>query len=474
MVDSKEPSEDTAGRNGSRDAVHIGKMPVILICIAVLAVAGWALAAVFMGTGKTSDETAAEDVTLELIKNITDGDYQAILGQVDTGDLPLLGLLVSETTERAAGDVNIIEPSADLAKSRVAEEFARSYFPTLRNTLSESNIKTLEGAKLADGHILVAVDSFDRPGSYPVMMTKSGGDWKLDLSAMLVMANRGGSSRYVIESVNELLDDPNEKDAARAVAIMEAAGGLEEKYDLWLEPAAKEILSADAVSGITAGKALTAEFESLMDEARAALKKETGSEKPGESTPEPEPVPIPPEITTIEGEGEQVTAPFEIDQGLAVIHFEYVGGGRFTVTLMDEKGSALGQVADQRGPVSGSQAVGLAEGSYMFRVETAGPWTLGVEQPAPAQAPYLPQTFTGEGPVATPFFQAPGGPISLKMEHSGDGAFVVTVMELGGNSVALVANESGPFSGYRLVSLKSGIYYLLNVEARGPWSIAIE
>ncbi|MBK5092099.1 MAG: hypothetical protein JJE48_01100 [Actinobacteria bacterium] len=473
-MESKETPETSPEFIHFKITEHIGIMPMILIAIAVLAVAGWVLAAVFIGTGKTSAETASEDATQELIQDVTDGDYGAILEQVDTSDLPLLGLLISETTERAPEEIHIFEPDADLKKSRVAEEFVRGYFPTLKKSLSEGNIKSLDSNKLSNGQCLVAVYSFDRPDPYPIMMIKSGDDWKLDLSAMLVMTNAGETSSYVIDSARELLKNPTEEDAARALAIMEAAEGLEEKYDLWLEPRAKSLLPVEVASGIARGKALASEFEGLLDEAKATLKKVTGSEESTESTPEPEPIPIPPEIKTIEGEGEQVTAPLELKQGLAIIHFEHPGAGRFTVTLMDGKGSPLGQVADYLGSVSGSQALGVAEGTYMFKVESLGPWKVGTEEPMPAQAPYPPQTFTGEGPIATPFFQTRGGPITVKMEHAVDGDFVVTIVELGGNAVALMAHEDGPFSGSKLVSLKSGIFYLLNVGTRGPWSITIE
>ncbi len=474
IVESKDPPETSPESNHFKITDQIGRMPMVFIGIALMAVVGWVLAAVFIGTGKTSTETATEDAARQLIGDVTDSDYVAILEQVDTSDLPLLGLLISETTDRAPEDITVFEPDADLKKSRVAEEFVRSYFPTLKKTLSESNIKSLDSRKLSNGQCVVAVYSFDRPDPFPLMMIKSGDDWKLDLSAMLVMTNAGETSSYVIDSVRELLKDPTEEDAARAVAVMGAAEGLEEKYDLWLEPEAKSLLSAEVALGISRGKALTSEFTDLFSEAKAALKKETGSEEASKSMPESEPTPIPPEITTIEGEGEQVTVPFKLKQGLVIIHFEYAGSGLFTVTLMDDKGSPLGQVADYRGSVSGSQALGVAMGTYVFRVESPGPWKLGIEQPAPAQAPSPPQTFTGEGPVATPFFQTQGGPISLKMEHAGRGDFVVTIVELGGNAVALMANENGPFDASKLVSLKSGIFYLLNVDASGPWSITIE
>ncbi|MBN2167723.1 MAG: hypothetical protein JW738_00645, partial [Actinobacteria bacterium] len=66
------------------------------------------------------------------------------------------------------------------------------------------------------------------------------------------------------------------------------------------------------------------------------------------------------------------------------------------------------------------------------------------------------------------------GPQDISMEYNGEGDFVVTIVELGGTAVELVANEKGPYAGNKEVSLRSGIYYLFDVQADGPWLIKIE
>ncbi len=452
---------------------HMGRTTMVLIVIAVLAVAGWVLAAIFIGTGNISDETSVETATERLIEYVTDGDYDSILRAIDMSDPQLLGILISETTERSPQEIVIYQPDVELVSSRIAGEFIRSYFPTLKTSLAKSNIDYLDSQKLSDGQYLVAVHSFDRPEPFPLIMIKSGDTWKLDLNAMLVMDNDGQTSRYVTDSVRALLAEPNKENASKAVAIMDSVISLDQKYDLWLEPAAKALLPVEVANGISRGKKLISGFPDLREEAEAALEEVSGSKEPS-TEPEPEPTPIPPEMVTIEGEGSQVTDKFDLKQGLATIHFDHEREGRFRLTILDSEEQPLGQVADYYGEISGSQAVGLAEGTYALKVETRGPWTVGVEEPTPAQAPYPPQSFNGEGPVATPFFQTKGGPVSFKMEHGGNSGFVVTVIELGGNAAALMANASGPFQASKLVSLKAGIFYLLNVEATGPWAITIE
>ena len=144
------------------------------------------------------------------------------------------------------------------------------------------------------------------------------------------------------------------------------------------------------------------------------------------------------------------------------------------VTLSDQSGQDLETVAETERSLTGSKAVGVPAGTYFLRVQSSGSWTIGIEKPAPVSVPFPPQSYSAGGPLATPFFQTMGGPVTVTMNYQGSGNFVVVVLESGGRAVDLAANKTGPYQGAHLVSLRSEVNYLLNVEADGPWTIDIK
>ncbi|MCG2794387.1 MAG: zinc ribbon domain-containing protein [Actinomycetia bacterium] len=453
-----------------QETPSIGWIPIMAIAIAVIAVVGWVLAGVFIGSGESSDEINTEALAEEFIDNVTDENYEAVFEQSDKSDPPLLGLLVSEATEQKPGDIVTIESYNKLRDKRVTREFVKGYLASIGKYLQKGNVKSIDSRKLVAGsNYVVAIYSFDSDVAFPLMEIDTGDGWKVDLSAMLVMSSGGTSSQYVVNSVEALLTHGSEESCDKAIEILEAAQGLQEKYELWLKPEAESLLEPEAAAGLIEGSNLTRRFEPLMVKAEECKKEATSS---GDTTDgEAKPPPLPPPLT---GVGDYITPPFELSQGLVVFHFDYQAGGRFTVSLYTESGQQLEELVNVEGPLDGSQAAGLPTGTYLLDIGASAPWTIGIEEPAPVAVPFPPQSYAAGGPMATPFFQTKGGPIVLTMNYQGSGDFVVTVIETGGNSVALVANETGPFQGSQVVSLRSEVHYLLNVEASGPWTINID
>ena len=72
----------------------LGFMRVATVVIAILAVIGWVMAALFLDTGATDNEAETESLAEALIENVTEKEYVAILDLIDDSDLPLLQLLV--------------------------------------------------------------------------------------------------------------------------------------------------------------------------------------------------------------------------------------------------------------------------------------------------------------------------------------------------------------------------------------------
>ncbi len=474
---TQNPSGDVpAGDKNSNDdkspteGPHMGWIPIAAIVIAVVAVVGWVLAGVFIGSGPSSDEVDTEAVAEDVIDNVTDENYEAIIDDLDNSDLPLLGLLMSEATEQDPGDILILEPDADLRDRTITREFVEEYFASIGKYLQKGNTKSVDSRKLVpESNYVVAIHSFDSDIAFPLMEINVGDGWKVDLSALLLVSSGGMTSLYVINSVEALLADPTKESCDKAIEILEAASGLQEKYNLWLLPEAESLLTSEVVSGLTEGKKLAQRLDGLLVKAEEV--KKTASSSEDADIGETEPPPPKPPIT---GDGDMISPPFDLGQGLVIFHFDYQAGGYFSVTILTESGQQVDRLECVDGPMAGSKAVGVPSGTYVLDVKAQGPWSIGIEEPAPVAVQYPPLSYGAEGSMATPFFQTKGGPLLVMMNYTGSGDFVVTVMEAGGNSIALLANETGPFQSTGIISLRSDVNYLLNVEAGGPWTISID
>jgi len=189
----------------------------------------------------------------------------------------------------------------------------------------------------------------------------------------------------------------------------------------------------------------------------------------------PPAAPAQPEVRTLQGSGNQATQAFNLRGGLAIFHMQGTSSGNFAVELMSQATGQLDALlANVIGNYSGSQAIGVSPGTYVFNITSEGPWTIGIEEPRPTTAASTPQTFSGSTPMASGFFTASNGLATFTMNHQGDGNFSVQVFDTEGNMVDLPANEIGPYQGSQAVSLGAGDIYILNVEANGPWSVQVQ
>lgn len=454
---------------------EFGFARLVAVILAVLAVAGWVIAAVFIGTGSLDNETDTEALAETLIEAVTDEDYEAILDLVDKSDLPLLRLLAWS----AEGEVPPPDEPLDGYKLNMNSDVGRyicDFFITSRERIIKNNIKSIDSRKICkDKNYAVVIYSRVSDAPFPLMTVKGEGDWKIDMSAMIVGWNGAVCSQYAVNSVNMLLEKPTRAKVDQALSILNAAGGMPAKYDLWLQPESESLLSEQARSSVADGLVITDQFEELLvktEESSSSVKgKKDGSDnskdKLDDSGAEKEPI-------TITGEGNLVSQQFELAAGTAVFHYSHPGYGRMLVELVDQAGTIVGEIVDSSGKIDGSRALGLPEGIYGLRVNAGGRWAIGIEVVTPATAPLPPQSYSADGPRATNVFQTGGEPVTFHMNYDGYGQFTVTLMELSGNPVSLLANEEGPFSGARVMMLSRDRYYLLDVDAEGPWAITME
>lgn len=448
----------------------LGWRQMLTVMVAGLAVLGWVFAGVVMKAAPETNETATEAVAEQLIQLMTDEDYAGVLDLADRSDDALLAFLLCEAAGASPGEIRLDIRGPELRDDPLAEEFASRYFPRTRKALLKSNIRSINSRKLVpDRNYLAAVFSAGRDEAFPVMVMKSNGTWKLDLASMLVVANEGMSTRYLLGSVDELLSEGDEKSVDLALELLEVAEGLEEKYQLWLTPEAEGLIPIETVSRLVDSSPADAELDTLAEEARE-IKKGHIARREWERKPDGEQAMVSVNVITLSGSGSLLSDDFEINPGLMVLHYQFSGPG--AVTLVDSQGTELAVFQISRAG-AGSRALSLPPGIYRLAVQSSGEWSVGIEDPSPLSVPVPPLSFSWTGQLATGFFQVRGGAVVIEMVHDGAGPFVVTVMEAGGSAVYLAASEDGPFEGTRSVPLRSEVFYLLDVQSDSPWTINI-
>ncbi|MGN9791028.1 hypothetical protein ACTMTU_07970 [Streptomyces sp. OZ13] len=191
----------------------------------------------------------------------------------------------------------------------------------------------------------------------------------------------------------------------------------------------------------------------------------------GRSVAQPTPS-VPPPIE-LSGTGDQVTKPFALTGGLAVLRAECPScKGNFIVELLDDKQQVRDVVANRVGPYSGSRAAGVQAGDHALLVDADAPWSVEITQPRDRPAAELPQSSTGSGDhVIGPF--AADKTVAVRATHSAGNDFAVTVLDAKGRAQDLVFNETGDFDGAAVAQMASAGPYYVNVTADGDWTLEL-
>jgi len=82
------------------------------------------------------------------------------------------------------------------------------------------------------------------------------------------------------------------------------------------------------------------------------------------------------------------------------------------------------------------------------------------------------QRVSGSGQQATAVFALPVGLVVFELEHSGEGDFVVRLLDERGVLVDTLVRATGSFRGSKAVHVPRSGGYLYDVLARGAWSIS--
>lgn len=90
-----------------------------------------------------------------------------------------------------------------------------------------------------------------------------------------------------------------------------------------------------------------------------------------------------------------------------------------------------------------------------------------------AAMPAAAQSFKGTGPQSTKPFPLAAGTVTFDVEHHGEGAFTVRLLDGTGAVVDEVASGTGPFGGSKPVRIVRTGEYHLDVQAPGEWTIEL-
>lgn len=84
---------------------------------------------------------------------------------------------------------------------------------------------------------------------------------------------------------------------------------------------------------------------------------------------------------TLGGEGQQASAFFDLEAGLAIFRLSHDGRSNFTVWLLDSQGQRVELLVNEIGLFDGSTAIGIDEaGVYILDVDADGNWTVSIDQ----------------------------------------------------------------------------------------------
>ena len=138
--------------------------------------------------------------------------------------------------------------------------------------------------------------------------------------------------------------------------------------------------------------------------------------------------------------------------------------------------------AEDANSVTWTQAFMLEEGGdAKVEVTSASEWSVSFGVPAMIDG-IPPQTFTGIGNAATPFFMIPEGNYSCTINSKDNSVLGVHLMDAEGNSLmdadgireVPLAWHEGLYNGTMPLTIENSSNYLFNVISDGEWSVFLE
>ena len=86
----------------------------------------------------------------------------------------------------------------------------------------------------------------------------------------------------------------------------------------------------------------------------------------------------------------------------------------------------------------------------------------------------VPVTLSGNGQMASAFFDLNAGLVIFSLTHDGRSNFIVWLLDNQGQNVKLLVNDAGPFDGSTAIGIDQGGVHILDVDSDGAWTVTIE
>lgn len=164
---------------------------------------------------------------------------------------------------------------------------------------------------------------------------------------------------------------------------------------------------------------------------------------------------------------------FNIAGGLTIFEFKNSGSGNFIVYLFDEDGNEIELIVNEIGSVSGKNAMYLPSGTYFMNIEHGATWSFQIKQPRSFDVKTIPYTFSGNSPDISDLITI-DGLIEINYSYSGEGNFIVYILNELGQQVELLANEIGSISGSTTFKGDGNKYFISVKLAEGNYEFILD
>jgi len=179
-------------------------------------------------------------------------------------------------------------------------------------------------------------------------------------------------------------------------------------------------------------------------------------------------------LKSLLGIEDEITDPIPLSEGSLIFTLQHTGDANFIVWLLNCDGDRLELIVNEIGIYSGSRAIQIPiSGDYYLEIHADGMWSVKISQPLISQTEDFSQ-ISGSGPMGTSLYYFDRGLAKFEMKFSGDGNFIVWLLDEYGNKVELLANEIGSFSGSTGAKIPSDGRYMLDIQADGNWAISLK
>lgn len=241
-------------------------------------------------------------------------------------------------------------------------------------------------------------------------------------------------------------------------------------------------LSAGCTGNSGADTTPAATATPTAEETTAATPEETAVK-----TPEPTPV-SGEEKATVSGSGDHKAA-VELAGGVHLLTFTQDKPDKSEISVQTKKdyigltslfNESVAEKSMKDGRYYWSQAFMLEEDAVAdVEVYTDSEWTLDFTFPQMING-IVPQTFTGAGNKATPFFQINEGDYKFSIKAENNEMVEVHLMDYYGNPVLAdnaempLAHHEGTYDDVVTVKISESNNYLINVICDGEWTVSVE